>query len=147
MSICLGHTGITAEGGRALFCLSSTLLLVISPFQGSILLQHVERLQLLHDIVSLGQPLLCLRNRVRYILSQCMCESANLCEYFFKNVHFLTKSQSKSDCAQGHYTAKAMYLKVHWVKEISQAGLHLKTGLGQTVSNALLTLTSHCSSL
>ena len=52
-----------------MFCLSSALLLVISPFKGSILLQHVERLQLLHDIVSLVQPLLCLRNRVRYILN------------------------------------------------------------------------------
>merc|ERR1719391_323934 len=37
-----------------------SLLLIISPLQCAILLQHVERLQLFHNVVTLGNPFLCL---------------------------------------------------------------------------------------
>ena len=43
------------------FAKGSTFLLVISPLECAILLQHVERLQLFHNVVTLGNPLLCLQ--------------------------------------------------------------------------------------
>ena len=58
-----GHTDITAiEGKPSLFTESSALLFIISPLEGAILLQHVESFQLLHNIVTLGNPLLCLQS-------------------------------------------------------------------------------------
>ena len=44
-----------------IFAMGSDFFLVISPLEGAILLQHVERLQLPHNIVALCNPLLSLK--------------------------------------------------------------------------------------
>jgi len=42
------------------FAKGLTFLLIISPLECAILLQHVKCLQLFHNVVTLGNPLLCL---------------------------------------------------------------------------------------
>merc|ERR1719234_1196407 len=52
-------------------CTDFSFLLIISPLKGAILLQHVKRLQLFHNIVPLGNPFLSLSWRKVLVPQEC----------------------------------------------------------------------------
>merc|ERR1719504_285493 len=52
-------------------CTDFSFLLIISPLKGAILLQHVKRLQLFHNIITLGNPFLSLFWRKILVPQEC----------------------------------------------------------------------------